>query len=172
MDTESLLIITGTMGTGKTTILAEASDMLTIRDMTHAAVDLDALGLAPLPSTTANADSRYRNLESVCRNYEAFGSRLLLARAIENRAELEFCRDIVSARNVVVCRLAAGLETMEQRIKTRESGLWREEYVARVATLSAVLDKARLEDFVVINENRPLTEVAQEMLAKARWTSS
>jgi hypothetical protein len=32
-----------------------------------------------------------------------------------------------------------------------------------------MLDLARLEDFVVINENRSLSDVAQEMLVKAGW---
>jgi hypothetical protein len=52
--TESLLIITGTMGAGKTTVLAEASDILALRHITHAAIDLDAFGLAhlrPQPAT-------------------------------------------------------------------------------------------------------------------------
>ena len=47
--TESLLIITGTMGAGKTAVLGEASDILAQRQIVHAAIDLDALGLAYLP---------------------------------------------------------------------------------------------------------------------------
>ena len=49
-----LLIITGTMGAGKTTVLGEASDILALRHIPHAAIDLDALGLAYLSSTTGN----------------------------------------------------------------------------------------------------------------------
>jgi hypothetical protein len=40
-----------------------------------------------------------------------------------------------------------------------------------VAKLNAILDRARLEDFTVTNENRLLTEVAQEMLITAGWIS-
>src|SRR6266404_2571668 len=46
---ESLLIITGGMGAGKTSVLGEASDLLALRHITHAAIDLDAFGLAHLP---------------------------------------------------------------------------------------------------------------------------
>ena len=53
----------------------------------------------------------------------------------------------------------------------RESGVAQEAYVSRVAELNAVLDQARLEDFVVSSENRSVTEVAEEMLVKARWIS-
>jgi hypothetical protein len=171
--TESLLIITGSMGAGKTSVLAEASDILALRHIIHAAIDLDALGLAHLPSAAGNDDVMYRNLQSVWTNYDSLGvRRLLLARAMEDHAELELCRGIVSAANTAVCRLTASTGAMQQRVKTRESGILQAEYVARVAKLDAILDRARLEDFIVINENRPLTEVAQEMLVKAGWIAN
>ena len=172
-NTEFLLVITGTMGAGKTSVLGEASDILAMGGVIHAAVDLDALGLAHLPSAAANDGLMYRNLESLCRNYDSAGvTRVLLARAIENRAELELCKTIVSAQNSVVCRLVAGAKAMEQRVIARESGLLQGKYVARVAKLNLLLDEARLEDFTVTNENRSLTKVAQEMLVKAGWISS
>jgi len=81
---ESLLIITGTMGAGKTSILGEASDILALRGIVHAAIDLDALGLAHLPAAAGSDGVMYRNLQSVCENYASLGvNRLLLARAID-----------------------------------------------------------------------------------------
>jgi hypothetical protein len=111
-----------------------------------------------------------RNLESVCGNYAASGvTRLLLARAMEDRAELELCQSIVSAEKTTVCRLTAGIATMQQRVRERELGLLQQQYVERVATLDAILDRVRLEDFAVINENRSVSDVAKEMLIKAGW---
>jgi adenylylsulfate kinase-like enzyme len=170
--TSSLLIITGTMGAGKTTVLGEASDILTSRQISHAAIDLDALGLSHLPPAAANNAVMHRNLQSVCENYTSLGvRRFLLARAIEHRAELDLCRSIVSATNTVVCRLAATLETMQQRVKMRETGISQHEYVARVGILQAILDRAHLEDFTVTSENCSVTEVANQMLLKAGWIS-
>ena len=161
------------MGAGKTSVLGEASDLLARRHIAHAAIDLDALGLAHLPSAPDNDGVMYRNLESVCNNYASLGvRRLLLARALEDRAELELCRRLVSAKNTVVCRLTASIEAMRQRVQTRESGVLQRKYVARVAKLNAILDRARLEDFTVTNENRSLTEAAHEMLVKAGWISN
>ena len=168
-----MLIITGSMGAGKTSVLAEASDILALRKIVHAAIDLDALGLAHLPSADGNDGVMYRNLESVCRNYASLGvTRLLLARAMEDRAELELCQSIVSAANTTVCRVTACMATMQQRVRTRESGLLQQEYVDRVVTLDAILNRAALEDFSVVNENRSLSDVAQEMLVKAGWIAS
>ena len=168
-----MLIITGTMGAGKTTVLAEASDILALRHITHAAIDLEALGLAHLPSAASNDSVMYRNLQSVCKNYASHGvKRLLLARAIEDRAELELCRGIVSATSAVVCRLTASIETMQQRVKIRELGVSQREYVARVAKLNVILDRARLEDFTITSENRSPTDAAHETLVKAGWISN
>jgi hypothetical protein len=169
---ESLLIITGTMGAGKTSVMGEASDILALQGIAHAAIDLDGLGLAHLPSA-GNDGVMYGNLRSVCENYASFGvRRLLVARAIEDRAELELCSDVVSASTVVVCRLIASMETMEQRVRLRESGISQRDYVARVAELNTILDRAQLENFTVTNENRPLTDVARELLVKAGWISN
>ena len=57
------------MGAGKTSVLGEASDILARSDIVHAAVDLDAFGLAHIPSASSNDGVMYRNLESVCENY-------------------------------------------------------------------------------------------------------
>jgi hypothetical protein len=160
------------MGAGKTTVLGEASDLLALRHIAHAAIDLDALGLAHLPSAAKNDGVMYRNLQSVCKNYAALGVKwFLVARAIEDRTALELCRSAVSASNTVVCRLTASIETMQQRVKMRESGVSQLQYVARVANLNVTLEGAQLEDFIVTSEGRSATEIAQEMLVKAKWIS-
>ena len=170
---ESLLIITGTMGSGKTTVLAEASDILALRHIMHAAIDLDALGLGHFPAAASSDGMMYRNLQSVCKNYASHDvNRLLLARAIENRAELELCRRVVSATNTVICRLTASIEAIQQRVQMRELGVLQREYVARVAELNAILDRARLEDFIITTENRSPTDTARETLVKAGWIAN
>ncbi|HYL61965.1 MAG TPA: hypothetical protein VE077_05020 [Candidatus Methylomirabilis sp.] len=158
------------MGAGKSSVLAEASDILASRHITHAAIDLDALGLAYFPSANGNDDLMYCNLESICQNYNSAGvNRLMLARALESRAELERVRKAAAAARPVVCRLTASVEVMEQRVKKRELGILQPDFVARVAKLNTILDRARLEDFSVSSENRSLTEIAREVLVKAAW---
>jgi hypothetical protein len=168
--TNSLLIITGGMGAGNTTILGEASDILALRHVAHAAIDLDALGLTFLPSAGVGNDIMYRNVRAVSENYAALGiQRFLLARAMENSRELEICREAVSATNTVVCRLTSSIQTMRQRMQMRETGISQHDYVARAAKLNAILDLARLEGFHVTNENRSITDVAGEVLVRAGW---
>ena len=160
------------MGAGKSSVLGEASDILRLQSIAHAAIDVDTLGLAFLHAASRNDEAMYCNLRSVCNNYAALGvTRFLLARALENLRELNICCGIVPAADTTVCRITASVGTMETRIKMRESGISQREYVSRVAELNAILDRAHLEDFSVVNENRSVTEVAQEMPVKAGWVS-
>src|SRR5262245_20163628 len=127
------------MGSGKTTVMAEASDILTARGMTHAAIDLDTLDIAYLPGT-ARTELVYRNLSSVWANYAALGiDRLLLAAAVENPVELNEIRAVLPDAATVICRLTARLETMEGRVSMREPGMLHDTFVARVAELDTIL---------------------------------
>jgi hypothetical protein len=65
--------------------------------------------------------------------------------------------------------LRARLATMQTRVRLREPGMLQERYVARVGELEASLEAACVEDFAVDNDERPATEVAREVLARASW---
>jgi hypothetical protein len=58
---------------------------------------------------------------------------------------------------------------MKRRVQMRDIGVLQREYVARVEELNVILDRAQLQDFAVVNENRSLADVALEMLVKAGW---
>jgi adenylate kinase len=58
-----VIVISGSMGSGKTTVLGEASDVLSVCRLAHATVDLDAVGTALLPDDVSR-DLIYRNLEA------------------------------------------------------------------------------------------------------------
>ena len=165
----SLLVISGSMGSGKTSVLGEASDVLTANGIVHAAIDLDAIGAAHLPPGAAD-HVRCRNLAAICMNYAAEGvAKFLLAGAIEDAQDLERIRLAAQADAVIVVRLSARLDTMEKRIRTRETGLHQSFFVARVAELEAILDRAHLERTTISNDGRSITEVARELLTGAGW---
>jgi hypothetical protein len=166
---DRLLVITGSMGSGKSTTLAEASDLLAERDIPHAAIDLDAFGLAYLPNGEDHA-LMVSNLESACGNYAAAGiGSLLVAAAVESRQELQRIQQATDAVAVVVCRLRTAIAVMENRVATRERGIWSGRYVARVRPLEQILDVAALEDFRIDTTGRTVTEVATELLRCAGW---
>ncbi len=102
-----VIVISGSMGAGKTTVMAEASDILSANGIVHAAIDADTLGIVFQPSGSST-DLMYRNLAVIWANFAAAGvNRLLLAEAVEHRGELERIRMAVPGAEIAVCRLIA-----------------------------------------------------------------
>jgi predicted kinase len=164
-----VLILSGSMGSGKTTVLGEISDLLKAARVPHAAIDLDWLAEGWLPGAAA-ADLMYRNLTSVWTNFASAGvSRAVIAEPIDSRAIRDRITEAIPGARLVICRLRASLATMQARVRTREPGMLQDRHVARVAELEALLDRAALEDFCVANDQRPIAEVAREVLARAGW---
>jgi hypothetical protein len=165
-----VIVITGNMGAGKTTILAEASDLLTGAGIVHAAIDLDSLGMGHLPEE-GWSDLPYRNLACVWRNYAAAGaSRLMVAEALESDRDIDRIQQAVPGGQIVVCRLSATIETVRRRVAQREAGVLRDAFVARVDELQLLIDRAQLEQFTLAtDEGRSVTDTARELLARARW---
>ena len=164
-----VILITGSMGAGKTTLLGEASDILAALDVPHAAIDLDALSLAHLAGGAPH-DFMFMNLAMMCAHYTAAGiSRFLVAGAIETAAELERLKEVMRASRIMTCRLSAPLAVMERRVATRERGIAAHRYVARVAELERLLDRAHLEDVSLANDGASVTDVARQLLSAAGW---
>jgi len=168
-----LLVITGSMGAGKTTVMAEASDILSAHAVVHAAIDFDALAVGHMIAGASRVDLAYRNLAATWHNFaKAEANALLLAAAVESRSDLEKLQKAVAADSVCICRLRVPIKTMEKRIRTREPGMLQQQFVRRVAVLEALLDAAALEDFSLTNSRRSVTDVARQMLVRAGWLPS
>jgi gluconate kinase len=164
-----VLVISGSMGSGKTTVLAEASDLLTLAHTVHAALDLDHLSLGYFPGT-ASDELMIRNLTGIWSNYAALGvRRLILCEALDSVAKRERLQKAIPRSRITVCRLHAKVETMQNRIRIREPGMLQEQFVRRVAELEASLDAARIEDFRIDNDDHAITVVARELLVRAAW---
>ncbi len=169
--TVPVLIISGSMGSGKTTVLSEVSDLLVEADVAHAAIDLDWL-TSMHPSRGQHGERlMFANLAVVWPIYAAAGAeRLVVARVVGDRSELHQYREAVPGAEPVVCLLEASLETIQERLRGREPGMLQAKSVARSEALADILRRARAEDFTVENgAGRPITDVAREVLSRAGW---
>lgn len=157
------------MGAGKTAVMGEASDALLSRHVNHAAIDLDIVATPLLPEQLSH-DVFLKNVASLFDNCRSAGiDRTLVAVVIENTAQLEDLRAASRATEMVVCRLTAAQQTMAARLRTRDPGVRREEFVERSRMLDAILTAAGVEDFSIDNDGRDVTSVATEMLERAGW---
>lgn len=165
------LIITGTCGAGKSTIAAEINDVLAESKVPNAAIDLDALTWQWPPSSAFNSDLMFKNLASLWPNYQAAGAeRLVLARVIEDRAELDRYQATIPGAEIAVCRLISSQPLTIARLRARmPPGPSREWHERRTVELEEILEQAAVEDFVVTNGDRQTRDVALDVLSQAGW---
>lgn len=167
------LLITGTVGVGKSTVAVEISDALAALEVPNAAVDLDALVWHWPPTSEWNSDLMFEDLASLWPNYRAHGAtRLVLARVLEDRAELARYRAAVPGAQITVCRLVAPEAVRVTRLRTRmPPGPSREWHLDRTVELESILGRLAYEEFTVENGDRPVRDVALEVLVRAGWVT-
>ena len=170
IDAECLLL-TGTAGSGKSTVAKEIGELMRVDSTGFAVVDLDAVAKCtvdpPVPGRF-ESELMVANLASMWPNYRRYGvERLVLARAVVTHDELAEIRDAVPKSRWTVCRLIASENVIDRRLRVREPGMSQEFLVGVSRSLSAEMDEHRIADFVVDNSSAPVTVVAAEVLR--RW---
>ena len=169
--TVPVLLLNGTVGSGKTTLAMEINDVLAERAVPNAAIDLDALTMQWPPSSRWNADLMFEALAALWPVYADHGvTRLVLAHVLEDRAELARYQAAVPGAEITVCRLVAPDHTYKRRITDRmPPGPSRDWHLARTTELHDILERTSLDDLVVVNEDGAVRDVALEILAKVGW---
>jgi adenylylsulfate kinase len=174
MDTaRTALLITGTVGVGKTIVAAKVGEALADRHTAHAVIDLDCLRTswpAP-PDDPFNLAMELRNLTSVASNYRDAGVRhLVLSGVLERRSDLVRYEDAVGMR-VTVVRLRAEPDVLTQRLSARHAidprGLtW---HLARAGELDNILDDAHVTDHEIYIGARGPESIAADVMSVPAW---
>jgi hypothetical protein len=167
-----VLVLSGPIGVGKSTLLGEIADLLREADEAFVAVDLDGLTqVFPRPPGDPHAlGVGARNLATVWMNAAAAGARrMVLASVIETDYDLGVVLEAVPGANPFVVRLAADEATLFDRVRRREIGTARGWHLERSFALAEILRRAGLEDAVVQSDDRPIREIGLEILRVADW---
>jgi hypothetical protein len=166
-----VLVITGPVGVGKSTIAAEAAWLLRQADIPHALVDLDRIEVSwPVPADDpGNERVSHRNLACMWANFRQAGAdRLIFARVLETRSLLRRVTAAVPGAQITVVRLRAPLSVLHERIRSREAS--DPDWFLDAATHTAeVFERAQVEDHLVDNDDRPAAVVAAEVLHRVGW---
>ena len=166
------LLITGTVGAGKTSVAAMVGDLLSQAGVPHAVIDLDDLRRAwpSPPGDRFNVTIAVRNLRAVARNYlDAGAARIVLASVIETQADRDQYQDALGIP-LTVCRLRVDLPLVQARLTRRHDGdsalQW---YLDRSTELDTILEAAALEDFCVRASDLTVALTAAAVIRAVGW---
>ena len=165
------LLLTGTIGSGKTAAAAEIGLLLEAEQLPSAIVDLDWLGWVHLGASFEGVEELIaRNLAAIWPNLRSAGvGHLVLVRAIHRREAVDGLRRALPAAQFTVVRLVASGATVEERLRRRDTGPVLEEHLSQTVRMAEAMDRTALEDFQVENDGRAVSEVAAEILRRAGW---
>ncbi|WP_328291321.1 ATP-binding protein [Kineococcus sp. NBC_00420] len=168
------LLITGTVGSGKTTTAGCVGALLREGATPYAVVDLDALRDAwPSPRSDPFYEQlMLANLRDVARNHLAAGARrLVLAGVLEDPAKRPLYEQAVGVP-LTVCRLRVDLSDVTARLRQRhrddrDALDW---YLHRSGELDAILDAAGIGDVEVeVAAGQVPSQVARAVAVAVGW---
>jgi deoxyadenosine/deoxycytidine kinase len=166
-----LLIVSGPIGVGKTTVGQEVSTILDRRGISHSFVDIDALAQTyPRPTDDLYASRlALLNLQTVWRNAKSAGARnLILSRVIETEGDRTAIEDAIPNCRSVLCRLRASADTLLERVLRREVGVGYDWHATRAQELARLMERAPA-DFVIDTDARMASDIAAELAGKVAW---
>ena len=165
-----ILILSGSVGAGKTAIAFAIHDILTVNEVPHACLDLDQFTYSWPSVGPYNTDTVFSALEKVWPVYQAAGIRkLVLARVVETKKGLKRYSKALENSSIVLCRVTASEETRKSRLQDREFGESLKWHLKRTVELERLLTDAALENFVIVNENESIECVAEKTLKLIKW---
>lgn len=166
------VVINGTIGVGKSSLVDALSDLLSTHNLRHANLDLDSFGQLYPPLDSADPfslDLTFKNLVAVVPNFIDVGARyFIIGATLERREQLEELRALLPDLDMKVCLLTASPATVAERIRQRELGGLLEDFLRRTDDLAAQIAAEQMEDFVVENEGS-IAQAAETLAQKLGW---
>jgi predicted kinase len=173
-DTTPVLVLTGPVGVGKTTIAGALSELLAEIHIPHALIDLDWLRWCypSPPDDPFQMALGLRNLALLWPGYRAAGARrLILADVGESRAARDGYRAALPDAELTIVRLQASVPTLHRRLEQRESGASLAWHQLRAAELALLTERAAVEDLLVDTEDKAVPDIARTIFARIGWGS-
>ena len=160
------LLLTGPLGSGKTSVAVEVGRLLDEAGAPNAVVDLDWLcWVGPDLHGDRLLGVLADNLAAVTTRFRAEGvESFVLARAVVSAHEVDALRAALGGAALTVVRLDAPSEVTTTRLAVRGD----DQDLAEHARLAAVV-AALPVDLVVGTHGRPVRDAAREVLSRAGW---
>jgi dephospho-CoA kinase len=168
-----VVVVTGTIGVGKTAIAMTMSEILHDLGIRHGLLEVDWLGeVYPPPDPDDPYSTRFAmsNLAAIWPHYlEVQISRAIVTMTIENHEELDALKAALSSADVTVIRLEASAETRAERIRRRELGALLDHFLVKTDPLARLMQSLEIGDLVIQNDGHKPQAVANEILTRLGW---
>ena len=159
-----VIVVTGPVGSGKSTTAWALHDMLADSRIPTALIDMDYLRCAWPQVTEWNHKLGYDNFSAIAVNHQAIGVRCFVmadvVESLEQRSEYE---QAVPGAKVVIVRLDVPMDVIESRLHGRETPESVDWYLARAPELQEILTRNGIGDLVVEVRGHSPAEVAKEI---------
>jgi adenylylsulfate kinase-like enzyme len=168
----SVLVLTGPVGVGKTTIGSAVSDLLTQTVRSHAIIDMDCLRecFPRPPHDPFHTALGLQNMAAVWSNYQRAGAqRLILVDVVESRDMVAAYHAAIPHAKIVVARLRASLPTIHERLARREVGKSLAWHQQRATELVAQMEHDHVEDVLIDTEGKTVDDIAREVMRQMQW---
>ncbi|MCO5229338.1 MAG: hypothetical protein M9934_13800 [Thermomicrobiales bacterium] len=163
MDRGRAIIITGTVGVGKTTTMAALTAYLEDHDVSCAGIDMDALRwFYPHPEGDRFGSSVGRkHLAYLAASYHELGIPLIvLADVVEHENDHRALAAAMPQYDIHVIRLRLGMDAVVDRLRQREDPERLAWYLHRAPELEAIQDDAGVGNMVIDIADHSPREIA------------
>jgi len=166
-----VIVVTGPVGAGKSTVMRAMSGVLEGRGIRHAAIDQDYLRMVhPYPDDESfGATVGYHNLAAIWPNLVGYGVRcVIIADVVEDMAgSLAAYTAAMPGTKVTVVRLDVPLPLVLQRLERRENGpSGLEWHTRRAPELQGIMERNKIGDLVIDVGERTPTDLAEEIVRR------
>ena len=175
MNETPILVLSGPVGVGKTTVGEEVSEVLDREGVAHTLIDFDQLRYTypRIPEDPWCNGLAFQNLASIWENCKRRGSRnLVISTVVEDEAFIDQLSSTISESVVFVFQLYASPATLMARVNKREIGSGLERHRHRAMELLEILARDSVPcDARIDTDNTSITDTASEIVRQVNWST-
>jgi adenylylsulfate kinase len=166
-----VLVLSGTVGVGKTSVGRAVSDRLTRRRVPHALIDLDWFETfwSPAKELEQREETLHRNIAAAWENYRNAGAeRLVFCRIVETKTVVNWLVEAIPGARPTVIWLTGAADQVLARIRSREAEDPNWFLNTSVQVAERVVPEDVADHVINVGERTP-SQIADEALRLAGW---
>lgn len=168
-----VVIVSGPVGVGKTTVGEELSEILDEKRTPHTFIDFDQLRYTyPRPPDDPWGNRlAFENLGSVWVNCLRAGAlNLVIASVVETSEFIDQLEAVIPEAELFTVQLAAEIDTLQERVRRREIGSGLDWHMNRAAELARILEAEDVPcDQRFVTDGLSVRQIARQIFESVSW---